>query len=130
MKLEFKCLLCPLQYDAGKDTSSLGSRTQSNLTGSAFRLNFISSGLKKEIDQSALAHIWSDKLASMLMGRAAMLAFVYFNKRVMERMDTNPQDVDWEHLLESVGDEDEVELLEQQLPTVLEEAVENDIVAP
>ncbi|GAX79876.1 hypothetical protein CEUSTIGMA_g7316.t1 [Chlamydomonas eustigma] len=48
-----------MEYDAGKDTSSLGSRTQSNLTGSAFRLDVISSGLKKEIDQrlqQALIH--------------------------------------------------------------------------
>ncbi|GAX79875.1 hypothetical protein CEUSTIGMA_g7315.t1 [Chlamydomonas eustigma] len=38
---------------------------------------------------SALAHIRSDKRASMLMGRAAMLAFVYFNKRVMDRQTSN-----------------------------------------
>ena len=49
---------------------------------------------------SALAHIWNDNRNRLLMGRAAMLAFVYFNKRVQERIDTVPSEADWLELLD------------------------------
>jgi hypothetical protein len=45
---------------------------------------------------SALAHIWSNKRNRLLMGRAAMLTYVYFNARVMQRLAAVPSAVDWD----------------------------------
>ncbi|KAJ9509978.1 hypothetical protein QJQ45_011419 [Haematococcus lacustris] len=35
---------------------------------------------------SSFKHIWSDKRSSLLLGRMWLLAFIYFNKRVLERI--------------------------------------------
>lgn len=55
---------------------------------------------------SALKHIWSPKRARMLMGRAAMLTYVYFNKRVMDRSTAPIASAgDWESMMDAM-DED------------------------
>jgi hypothetical protein len=48
---------------------------------------------------SALSNQWSKKRASMLMGRAAMLTYIYFNGRVMDRSNAASAD-DWEAFYE------------------------------
>ena len=74
---------------------------------------------------SALGHIWSDNRARLLMGRAAMLTFVYFNARVIDRIHSPINQGDWTSFVEwiaeqpaekdvvaDVEEEDEVEILE------------------
>ena len=50
--------------------------------------------------------IWTNKRNRLLMGRAAMLAFVYFNKRVMDRIEATPTDKDWLEMLDAMDERD------------------------
>ncbi len=43
-----------------------------------------------------MQHIRSNKRNRLLMGKAAMLAYVYFNHRVQERIDAVPDERGWE----------------------------------
>lgn len=54
---------------------------------------------------SAVAHIWTDNRNRLLMGRAAMLSFVYFNKRGQDRITAVPTNSDWMEMLEAVGEQ-------------------------
>lgn len=54
---------------------------------------------------SALAHIWSDKRASLLMGRAVMLSFVYFNSRVIDRITTPIEEGAWAQFIDWMAEQ-------------------------
>ncbi|KAJ9509586.1 hypothetical protein QJQ45_011202 [Haematococcus lacustris] len=41
-------------------------------------------------------HVWSDKRASLILGRMWVMAYIYFNKRVLERKPKTLSDADWE----------------------------------
>ncbi|KAJ9524304.1 hypothetical protein QJQ45_008494 [Haematococcus lacustris] len=45
---------------------------------------------------SSLKHIWSDKRSSVLLSRMWLLAFIYFNKRVLERRPKPQPEADWQ----------------------------------
>ncbi|KAJ9504969.1 hypothetical protein QJQ45_005419 [Haematococcus lacustris] len=45
---------------------------------------------------SAFSHVWSDKRASLILGRMWIMAYIYFNKRVLERKPKTLSDADWE----------------------------------
>ncbi|KAJ9510769.1 hypothetical protein QJQ45_027599 [Haematococcus lacustris] len=45
---------------------------------------------------SAFSHVWSDKRASLILGRMWVMAYIYFNKRVLERKPKTLSDADWE----------------------------------
>ncbi|GFH31011.1 dimer_Tnp_hAT domain-containing protein, partial [Haematococcus lacustris] len=45
---------------------------------------------------SAFRHVWSDKRASLILGRMWIMAYIYFNKRVLERKPETLSDADWE----------------------------------
>ena len=49
---------------------------------------------------SAIKWLWTDRQASMLLGRAAILAFVYFNTRVLARAAEEPSADDFKELFE------------------------------
>ncbi|GFH25405.1 uncharacterized protein HaLaN_23358 [Haematococcus lacustris] len=42
------------------------------------------------------SHVWSDKRASLILGRMWIMAYIYFNKRVLERKPKTLSDADWE----------------------------------
>ena len=67
---------------------------------------------------SAVAHVWTDKRNRLLMGKAAMLSYVYFNHRVQERIDAVPDQEDWE---EWVGHMEERERAQVEYVTISEE---------
>ncbi|KAJ9511613.1 hypothetical protein QJQ45_007383 [Haematococcus lacustris] len=45
---------------------------------------------------SSFKHIWSDKRSSLLLGRMWLLAFIYFNKRVLERRPKPQPEAEWQ----------------------------------
>ncbi|KAJ9517127.1 hypothetical protein QJQ45_009025 [Haematococcus lacustris] len=45
---------------------------------------------------SAFSHVWSDKRASLILGRMWVMAYIYFNKRVLERKPKTLSHADWE----------------------------------
>lgn len=78
---------------------------------------------------SALKHIWSDKRACMLMGRAAMLSYVYFNKRVIDRLDAVPTAADWDEFYRWLEEQPVDQAQPQAQPQVIDieaEAADGD----
>ncbi|KAJ9514084.1 hypothetical protein QJQ45_002195 [Haematococcus lacustris] len=45
---------------------------------------------------SSFKHIWRDKRSSLLLGRMWLLAFIYFNKRVLERRPKPQPEAEWQ----------------------------------
>ncbi|KAJ9525517.1 hypothetical protein QJQ45_003111 [Haematococcus lacustris] len=45
---------------------------------------------------SSFKHIWSNKRSSLLLGRMWLLAFIYFNKRVLERRPKPQPAAEWQ----------------------------------
>ncbi|KAJ9514268.1 hypothetical protein QJQ45_012222 [Haematococcus lacustris] len=45
---------------------------------------------------NSFKHIWSDKRSSLLLGRMWLLAFIYFNKRVLERRPKPQPEAEWQ----------------------------------
>ncbi|KAJ9514938.1 hypothetical protein QJQ45_002772 [Haematococcus lacustris] len=45
---------------------------------------------------SSFKHIWSDKRSSLLLGRMWLMAFIYFNKRVLERRPKPQLEAEWQ----------------------------------
>ncbi|KAJ9527998.1 hypothetical protein QJQ45_005563 [Haematococcus lacustris] len=45
---------------------------------------------------SSFKHIWSDKRSSLLLGCMWLLAFIYFNKRVLERKSKPQPEAEWQ----------------------------------
>ncbi|KAJ9524120.1 hypothetical protein QJQ45_022525 [Haematococcus lacustris] len=45
---------------------------------------------------SAFSHVWSDKRASLILGRMWVMAYIYFNKRVLKRKPKTLSDAEWE----------------------------------
>ena len=56
---------------------------------------------------SAVSHIWTDNRNRLLMGRAAMLSFVYFNKRVQDRITAIPSYADWLEMLGAMEEQEQ-----------------------
>ena len=52
---------------------------------------------------SALGHQCTNKRGALMMGRAVMLAYVYFNNRAMDRKSTGPSADAWEESLGFLG---------------------------
>ncbi|KAJ9532380.1 hypothetical protein QJQ45_010423 [Haematococcus lacustris] len=50
---------------------------------------------------SSFKHIWSDKRSSLLLGRMWLLAFIYFNKRVLERRPKPQPEAEWQQPVEA-----------------------------
>jgi hypothetical protein len=51
-----------------------------------------------------MSHIWTDSRNRLHMGRAAKLGFVYFNQRVMRRLEATPTADDWVTMLDEMED--------------------------
>ncbi|KAJ9515998.1 hypothetical protein QJQ45_016829 [Haematococcus lacustris] len=45
---------------------------------------------------SAFSHVWSDKRASLILGRMWVMAYIYFNLRVLKRKPKTLSDAEWE----------------------------------
>ena len=76
---------------------------------------------------SALKNIWTDKRASMLMGKAAMLAFVYFNKRVIERIDSDEHIIDedvWLQFIDYMDDKPVYDLVSEEMESGDQELID------
>lgn len=68
-----------------------------------------------ERSQSAFGHIWNDKRSRLLSGRVAMLVYVYYNQRVLDR--TNAQALmDVEEVLDYLRELDQAEAGEGDIP--------------
>lgn len=82
-----------------------GFRCERGLQDVALRvLNIPASSAAGERVFSALGHIWSPKRSAMLMGRAAALTFVYFNARVIDRVNAVPSADDWDDIIQWMHD--------------------------
>ncbi|KAJ9511766.1 hypothetical protein QJQ45_022632, partial [Haematococcus lacustris] len=53
---------------------------------------------------SSFKHIWSDKRSSLLLGRMWLLAFIYFNKRVLERRPKPQPEAEWQQFAHPEND--------------------------
>ncbi|KAJ9531957.1 hypothetical protein QJQ45_003660 [Haematococcus lacustris] len=51
---------------------------------------------------SSFKHIWSDKRSSLLLGCMWLLAFIYFNKRVLERKPKPQPEAEWQQFAQGV----------------------------
>ena len=56
---------------------------------------------------SALGNQWTSKRGSMLMGRAVMLTYIYFNGRAMDRLGAGPPADAWDEFFAFLESEEE-----------------------
>ena len=73
---------------------------------------------------SAIKWLWTDRRASMLLGRAAMLAFVYFNTRVLARKEEEPSADNFKELFEWLDSNEET------APSAVEAAEADQLATP
>ncbi|KAJ9530517.1 hypothetical protein QJQ45_012528 [Haematococcus lacustris] len=70
---------------------------QPHLTGTPVAIALIpATAAANERVFSSFKHIWSDKRSSLLLGRMWLLAFIYFNKRVLERRPKPQPEAEWQ----------------------------------